>query len=252
MASTDTCALCCIALDEELYIDEWIQYHLKIGFDAIHVYDNSENNVLSFLENRYQDSVYVVHYQGRCMQIPAYNHFVQVNRDRYRWCAMMDIDEFLVLRKHKSVKELLKEHCIEGALSLNWIFFGTNGHEKFINEPVLKRFTKRQTGVNQQVKTISCMDDIDYYENPHFPVLKSNRLQHDCDGNFFSGALNSRGTEEIACIYHYFLKSKEEFGKKIARGRADIPDFRTWEADFELHDLNDYEDLSAWIFFMYE
>lgn len=36
----DSCALVCIAKDEDLYIDEWIKYHLHIGFDKIYVYRN--------------------------------------------------------------------------------------------------------------------------------------------------------------------------------------------------------------------
>jgi hypothetical protein len=31
-------ALACIAKNEDNYIDEWIKYHTKIGFDFIYVY----------------------------------------------------------------------------------------------------------------------------------------------------------------------------------------------------------------------
>jgi hypothetical protein len=44
--------ICAIALDEELYIDEWIRYHLLLGFNHIYVYDNSENNVLKRQTNQ--------------------------------------------------------------------------------------------------------------------------------------------------------------------------------------------------------
>ncbi len=33
-------ALVCIAKNEDYYIDEWIKYHLKLGFSDIHVYQN--------------------------------------------------------------------------------------------------------------------------------------------------------------------------------------------------------------------
>jgi acyl-CoA dehydrogenase len=38
--------ICAIALNEERYIDEWIQYNLFLGFSHIYIYDNSSNNVL--------------------------------------------------------------------------------------------------------------------------------------------------------------------------------------------------------------
>ena len=31
-------ALACIAKNEDMYIDEWIEYHLKIGFDKIFIF----------------------------------------------------------------------------------------------------------------------------------------------------------------------------------------------------------------------
>ena len=34
-------ALVCIAKNEDLYIDEWIDYHFKLGFDEIFVYQNN-------------------------------------------------------------------------------------------------------------------------------------------------------------------------------------------------------------------
>ena len=37
--------ICCIALDEEAYIDEWIQYHLHIGFSHIYIYDNKDQQL---------------------------------------------------------------------------------------------------------------------------------------------------------------------------------------------------------------
>ena len=38
--------LCVIVLNERPYIDEWINYHLGLGFSKIVVYDNSESNEL--------------------------------------------------------------------------------------------------------------------------------------------------------------------------------------------------------------
>jgi len=44
--SNDTAALRCIAIHEEAYFDEWVDYHYALGFSNIYVYDNSPMNDL--------------------------------------------------------------------------------------------------------------------------------------------------------------------------------------------------------------
>ena len=66
-------AIFAIALDEERYLSEWIQYHTELGFTDFVIYDNSANNRL--LEYA-SDSVKVLYYPGKGVQISAYNHFI--------------------------------------------------------------------------------------------------------------------------------------------------------------------------------
>ena len=41
-------ALVCIAKNEDNYIHEWINYHLKLEFDSIFIYENDwESNVIN-------------------------------------------------------------------------------------------------------------------------------------------------------------------------------------------------------------
>lgn len=44
-----TAVVCAIAKNEGMYIDEWIAYNIKLGFDNIYVYDNSDDNDLADL-----------------------------------------------------------------------------------------------------------------------------------------------------------------------------------------------------------
>lgn len=44
--ATPSAVLCAMAKDEEAYLDEWVNYHLAIGFETIYIYDNSDNNEL--------------------------------------------------------------------------------------------------------------------------------------------------------------------------------------------------------------
>jgi hypothetical protein len=151
--------ICAIALNEDLYIDEWIRHHLWIGFDRIEIYDNSAVNVLKGLPVAYPPGKVLVHpFPGKLRQLPAYNDAINRLRMTPTWCAFIDLDEFIVLRKHVSIQDLIRDLFpagAGGALALNWIFFGSNGRLEYSPEPVVQRFTRRARDVNLHVKTIA-------------------------------------------------------------------------------------------------
>ena len=39
----ETAAICAVVKDEDRYLEEWLLYHLGIGFDHIYMYDDSPN-----------------------------------------------------------------------------------------------------------------------------------------------------------------------------------------------------------------
>jgi hypothetical protein len=237
--------ICAIAKDEDPYIDEWVRYNLGLGFHKIYVYDNSYENSLMTLPGRYPEgAVEVVHFPGPTCQMPAYSDFL-LQRTGHTWCAFIDVDEFIVLRKHRDIVSFLEEHCRDGAVALNWYLFGSSGHVSYSPEPVLKRFQRRDASPNRHVKCIVCLADMSDIHNPHFPQLESGKPQRDTNGKQFSGPFNDQGPTDVAVLHHYFTKSREEFEKKRARGRADVPGHR-WAAEFEIHDMNTVFDSSAW------
>jgi len=240
----DTAVICAIALNEEPYVHEWIQYHLKLGFDHIYIYDNDDKNPLKRLANKYQGKVTVIHYPGACQQMNAYYEFLHKARGEHTWCAFIDVDEFIVLRNHASIHPFLKKYCKEGALALSWVLFGSNGHKQYEQGPILARFIRRQDGVNRHVKVIVRLSHLEYMSGPHVAKLQVGRT-HDCHGRHITYAYNDNPNDDIACIHHYFTKSEGEFLQKCKRGRADIPQKRDFVSDFREHDLNEVVDMRA-------
>ena len=55
-------ALVCIAKNEDNYIQEWIDYHLKLGFNDIHIFQNDWR----FEKQIPNEHVYFHEYDGRC------------------------------------------------------------------------------------------------------------------------------------------------------------------------------------------
>lgn len=239
--------ICAIALNEERYIDEWIEYHFRLGFQCVYLYDNSVTNDLESLSKKYGNKkVFVIHFPGKCRQLDAYNHFVNTYRDKHEWGAFIDIDEFIVLRKYRDICDFLVATCKTGSVGLNWIIFGSSHHEKYEAKPVLERFTLRSRCVNKHIKIIACLMDISHFTNPHFCILKNNTSQKDPHGRILpQGPFNvNYASEDVACIHHYFGKSKEEFEWKAMRGDASRGCVYPFDM-FESHDENDLQDMSA-------
>lgn len=83
---------------------------------------------------------------------------------------------------------------------------------------------------------------------------KQGHQELDTNGRVFSGPFNERGTEDVACIHHYFLKSEGEFREKggswacrhIYKKNVKSTGGNRHEEDFSLHDLNEIHDSRAW------
>eukprot|EP01034_Spumella_vulgaris_P027587 gene27587-34330_t len=138
-----------------------------------------------------------------------------------------------------------------GALSINWVLFGSSHQSDYSPEPVVERFTRREKYLNSHVKTISYLPHVDTSENCHYAKLKHGLQQVDTRGNYFIGATTNHSRdmlveeEQIAVLHHYFTKSEGEFRLKIARGRSDYAHEKRGMEDFAVHDRNEVEDRSA-------
>lgn len=239
-----TAAICAIAKGEDAYIDEWISYQILLGFDSICIYDNSEDQSLRHLPARYPKHVTVVPWPGPARQVNAYQHYVATCE--HTWCALLDVDEFIVLRKHARIKEFLAEHCASGAVSLNWYLFGSSGEKTYRDEPVLTRFQMRGAEVNWFVKSIFRPCDVSSPEI-HAPFMKEGKTRRDTNGKVlppFDYGFNVGGPTDVAVVHHYFTKSWGEFLAKVARLRADTGTRRNLD-EFATHDLNEVRDSSA-------
>lgn len=232
--------ICCIALNEELYLDEWIEYHTnKLGFNHIYVYDNSDDGKLDL---RQYKNVTVIHMPGKCKQVPAYNHFMENHSHKHDWCAFIDVDEFFVLKKHSTIQEYIGEsHGLSTqAIGVNWVMYGSGGQEKYKPRPVMERFTVPEPGgVNPHIKCLVKTTSkwgtpvLTSFTHCHYPQDVPITV-HTPKGlkTVWNTPFNEKGDTSIIQLNHYFCKSREEFMLKIERGRADIIEKRTMNEFF--------------------
>lgn len=240
--------ICAIVLHEDKVLNEWITYHRHIGFSKIYLYDNSPNFDLRDWPSRYPGFLHVLHIPGYVMQLTAYNHFLKTFAPAHTWCAFIDADEFIVLKKHPNVIAMLGDHCRDGALTLNWYMFGSSGKILYEPEPVTKRFQLRARDIDRHIKTIVHLGSVET-----MGIHECYEMKHGCgaprdtNGKLVEGPYNPDGPIDVAVIHHYNAKSFEEYQWKISRGRADNGDVRTIEQFYEAdRNTNEVLDTSAW------
>jgi Glycosyl transferase family 2 len=224
--SHDFVALCAIVLNEEPYLQEWVDYNLGLGFDLVYIFDNSESHDLNQWQTQQTSNVRVTHLPGSSMQTQAYRQCAKtlIEEGKHKWAAFFDVDEFLVLRRHESLKPFLHEFLISGALAINWIYMGTNNKTIYEPMPVSYRFQHRVgSSTNMHIKTIAVLKNINLGGkfHCHFLPLKKGYRMLDTNRRRVKGPFNRGGPEDVAALYHFFSKSNKEFLLKRIRGRAD-------------------------------
>jgi hypothetical protein len=120
----NTCIIA-IAKYENLYIQEWVNYHLNIGFDRIFVCDNNDSDGEKISDVINDERVTILDYHDmRGVQTSAYTETFVKYKNEFDWLAFIDIDEFIILdeKYHNNIKEFLSDHIFDDAdiVRLSW------------------------------------------------------------------------------------------------------------------------------------
>lgn len=231
-------AIGAIFRDEYEYIIEWLAWHQIAGFDTFYIADNASSDGSTALLEALSDLGFIsLIYQPvieKRVQILAYNRVIEMAMGRVESILFIDADEFLT---HESMKdgaefEHLKHVLTQpkvGMVGINWRVFGSSGHLKYIQEPVVERFTdccsdkgKMNNGHLKSVTKIAYITSIDC----HLSTVLAPWLRVDVNGKELTEFIVPAGvTKHVVSsplrVNHYVIKSKQEFiEKKRKRGDA--------------------------------
>lgn len=200
-----TVGICAIVKDGELYLTEWLDYHLvAMNIDAIYIYDNSlDFDLQRWYANTRMHNVYkrveIRHLPDatRKRQRRAYTDCVnrygknitrmsltyakkegwEVTDRQFAptegmdYLAMIDIDEFLVPKgRYTSIHGVIRDYLepfTGGSLTINWMLFGSSNKTIYSPVPVTKRFQYRDETPHDVVKSIVKSSDYYSMKNPH-------------------------------------------------------------------------------------
>jgi hypothetical protein len=226
-----TCCLVAIAKNEARFLIEWIAHYLALGVDRIFLFDNDSTDDTEALVAAIATTHPVSRIAwptplDRSPQIAAYAYATRKLIRAYDWTCFFDCDEFLVLRKDRTIGEFLARYGPDvGALAINWLTFGSSGLIDSGYDMVTETFRRggpRRWTNNKHFKTIVRSDRLRRM-GVHVAEFDGGAYVHP-DGKALSmprrNGLARRIDHSLAQLNHYQLKSQSDFHEKVGRGRA--------------------------------
>ncbi len=239
-------AVCAIAKNEGPYFEEWIEWHRRMGVEKFYIYDNESTDntreiLAPYIESGLVDYVY---WKGQKQQLKVYDNCFDRHRFEARWIAVIDLDEFIVPVRDRTIPDFLRPLEKYPVVEINWLVYGSSGAQTKEPGGVMERFRRHsepQHYLNRFVKSIvdprrvftmtGCHEAArisGYPVDPHGNRIKINYRDRDPQ-------------QDVIRVNHYAVKSYEEFLSKRARGRARMVRQRSM-GYFERFDLNDIEE----------
>ena len=137
-----------IAKNEFQYIKEFVQHHLKLGFDQVIIYDNNDQSgehyekILS--QEIAENKVQLIDVRGRKnYQNLSYQDAYTKYKNEESWIFFLDVDEFLCLEHETDIHRFLERDCFSGfnQILFNWKTMSDNDLVRNDGRLLMIRFT---------------------------------------------------------------------------------------------------------------
>jgi len=222
-------ALCTMGKKENLYVNEFVGYHLKIEIDHIFIYDDNgpnEERMSDAIPFEYKNKTTVIQ-NIRKMNLnnlpDSFTHFYQNNTKKFYWLIMIDMDEFVYI-----VNGTLKDYLVNNKFNkcdfkrLHWVTTNDNSLVHYDNRSLFQRFKPpyfKDTSIKSIVK--GNIPKLKYWV--HFPKFSPERnISCINTRDLFDDGYTSEGCHKInvenSFVIHFRYKSNEEFIAKYKRG----------------------------------
>jgi hypothetical protein len=222
-------ALCTMEKNENLYIKEFISYYIKLGIDKIIIYDDNDlkygkiSDIIDFEFKKYV-KIYETKKLNISGQSQAFTDCYEKYKSMYNWMLMIDMDEYLYIKKDTLKNYLLKpvfNKC--DFIKFQWVIPTDNNHLYYENKPLFERF--KGPYINSIfIKSIirGNISRLKYWV--HSPSISPerntscNNIGKKINTNNINFEFINKIDTKKAFIIHFEYKSTEEFIKKIKRG----------------------------------
>lgn len=239
-------AVCAIAKNEGPYFEEWIEWHRKQGVEKFYIYDNESTDCTKEVLAPYVEKGIVDYtfFPGSKKQLAAYDDCFEQHRLETRWLAVIDLDEFILPIKDRSIPDFLRRMEKYSVVEINWLVYGSGGAKTKTPGSVMERFHHHslpEHRLNTHVKSIVDPRRVCTMTGCHEAARISGNAVDSHGSLLKKGFRDRKPQQDVIRINHYAVKSYEEFLSKRARGRARTTTLRDMNY-FESYDLNDIEE----------
>jgi hypothetical protein len=232
--------VCVIVKDEDPYLAEFINFHLKAGVEHFYIYDNqSKVRARDVIQKAgLLEHVTVTDFPGKNRLVKSYDHCLKHYGAYSKWISFLDMDEFIVAKSTQgNIPVFLKDYENYGAVVINWQLFGSGHHLKRTNRPQMESYTlkaEEDFNVNRHIKSIVQPRYVKEAANAHHFKYKKGYFAVNENFEPVQGSQADVSINKIQ-INHYYCRSFEEYEEKVNRGRADSSRKRSME-EFHNHD----------------
>lgn len=238
-------AVVSIFKDNAPYLKEWIEYHRMMGVQHFYLFDNSSSDhpkrvlkpyikkgVVTFIDwpNRAEStwknkiSVWI-----DTTQMPAYRLGLKLAKDKAKWVAFIDTDEFITPMKENSFTPLLKKYEECAAIYLYWTIYGTSNVDSIPpNRLMIELLTYRsphELPMNCHTKYIVQPDQCKSLCGPHVAEVCENAQAVNISRE--EARLNHYINRTVDFFYTHKIKAKEtmdhvKWNEETIRGWLDL------------------------------
>ena len=228
--------VCTCGKNENNYIREFVSHYNKYGVDKIFIYDNNNKNgenfetILSdYIEN---GLVKIIDFRDQLkIQMTAFNHCYQENKNLYDWFIFYDMDEFIHLEKYNDIKAYLGKASFNKCkiIYLNHVIRTDNNQLYYNNQSLFVRFPQSQNykNVNNSYQPRRIILDLTkiiirgrlqniYFTNPHL-IFHNNNTSCNGFGKIINHTSIHLDKPDHKKFYfdHFYFKSSEEYLNKL-------------------------------------
>lgn len=248
-------AVCAVFHNEASYLKEWIEYHRLVGAQHFYLYNiGSQDNYLEVLQP-YIDSGYVelIDWTDSGLQASgqpkAYMDAIYKTREKAKWLAIINTDEYLVPKTEDTVLGVLQEFEQPGigGVGVNGQLFGTS----FVSnigpfQLMTEELTRKADEDHEENKNIRSIVRPEYVAEPgyinHFD-FKEGYSQVNTNLESFVGPTSPYITIDKMQINHYWTRDENFFYEtKVPRHKELGESIESIEK--KLSDSNKLEDQS--------
>jgi hypothetical protein len=211
---------------DEPNIAEWVAHHLLLGFDKIIIFDHLSNppiqqTITTTFDNKLQ-IIPINNKVGTNFKLDLMKNALKIaNKLNFDWMLYLDADEFICLNKHSNIKDYLMLFNYADAIGVNWVMFGTNGHEKQPNGLLMENFTSSEAVLDIHIKSFVRPYSNVSVVNPHYYIISNKNKYFSGNGKRINmGPFHYEPTiftHTYIYIAHYYTQSKEEHLRRKSR-----------------------------------